>query len=215
MGYAYRSKESIEEKIRNETKKVQRFLRDEKDKFSGTGGGVYVLKKLAPYLHPLADALAEKHHVGGIPGIEDASGEEDVAITTDGAEQDAVSDEAADKQADALASTDPGPSQESQESSRPSQASAPTPSRTAREALSLFSDKRTQLYEEEIKVARMKQKKLQVEIQVAELKKEEAKFLVEAARARYNATNPTSPTSRPSTAEATSPTSKYMRYYNI
>ncbi|VDN21896.1 unnamed protein product [Cylicostephanus goldi] len=47
------------------------------------------------------------------------------------------------------------------------------------EALSLFSDKRTQFYEEELKVARLKQNKLQVEIQVAELRIEGTRMLPE------------------------------------
>ncbi|CAJ0606152.1 unnamed protein product [Cylicocyclus nassatus] len=52
MGVAFRSKESIEEKLRNEIKK--------KENYKGTGGGSCGMTKLAQYLQPLADALAEK-----------------------------------------------------------------------------------------------------------------------------------------------------------
>ncbi|KHJ75213.1 hypothetical protein OESDEN_25171, partial [Oesophagostomum dentatum] len=73
LGYAARTREQIEEKIKNEVKKVQKYLRLEKEKHTGTGGGAGPsLPKLPSYLNPLVNALAEKHLEQGIPGIDEA-----------------------------------------------------------------------------------------------------------------------------------------------
>ncbi|CAJ0590895.1 unnamed protein product [Cylicocyclus nassatus] len=192
MGVAFRLKESIEEKLRNEVKKVQRHLRQEKEKYTGTGGGSYRMTKLAQYLQPLADALAEKHHIRGVPGIKWQEEEDNVATRPSSQECLGLSNEA-----------DSVPS-----SSRQRSAAA-----VVRESLSLFSDKRKELYEEEIKLARLKQKKIQLEIEVAELKKEEAKLLLDAAKARHVSTTSTAPAPAPSSS-TTSPFG-YVYYQDL
>ncbi|CAJ0606298.1 unnamed protein product [Cylicocyclus nassatus] len=158
-----------------------------KKKYKGTGGGVYNLLKLPSYLHPLVEALAEKHHIAGVPGLDqeldgeleyksddalapnglgirDVTGEEEEVVLDD-------SPETFEEGRKKPATTDLA-------LSKPKSIAA-----KAREALSLFTDKRSLLYDEEIKLARLKQRKVQIEIRVAELKMEEARLLVETAKA--------------------------------
>ncbi|CAJ0590651.1 unnamed protein product [Cylicocyclus nassatus] len=44
-------------------------------KYNGTGRGVYNLLKLPSYLHlhPLVEALAKKHHIAGVPSLDEES----------------------------------------------------------------------------------------------------------------------------------------------
>ncbi|CAJ0588093.1 unnamed protein product [Cylicocyclus nassatus] len=205
LGVAFRSKESIEEKIKNESKKVQKFLREEKEKYTGTGGGVYNLHKLPEYLRPLVDCLAEKHHVTGVPGL-DGDSDDDFECTaanssaSEGLEMDMSGRE------DLTAEDQPDASGECTQSTMTSE-SAPALSKSrsvaakAREALTLFTDKRSLLYEEEIKLARLKQRKVQVEIQIAELKLEEAKLQLKSANQGIAPQSPISST--------------YPQYFNL
>ncbi|CAJ0590446.1 unnamed protein product [Cylicocyclus nassatus] len=167
LGVAKRTKENVEEKIKNEIKKVQKHLKLEKEKYSGTGGGIFALPTLPPYLIPLAEVLSEKHHVSGVPEIDDFDDDEQMNGETAAEEKDLITDDLDAQHTHTLRS-----------SHRKSL------SASARETLSLFTDKRSMLYEEEIKVAQMKQKKLKLEIEVAEVKLEEAKLALEVTKAK-------------------------------
>ncbi|KAL6725598.1 hypothetical protein Aduo_007639 [Ancylostoma duodenale] len=61
MGFANRTKAQIEEKIRNEVKKVQKHIRAQKERRAGIRGGLGPrLPRLASYLEPLAKLLEGK-----------------------------------------------------------------------------------------------------------------------------------------------------------
>ncbi|CAJ0592013.1 unnamed protein product [Cylicocyclus nassatus] len=138
-----------------------------KEKYSGTGGGIFALPTLPPYLIPLAEVLSEKHHVSGVPEIDDFDDDEQMNGETAAEEKDLITDDLDAQHTHTLRS-----------SHRKSL------SASARETLSLFTDKRSMLYEEEIKVAQMKQKKLKLEIEVWEVKLEEAKLALEVTKAK-------------------------------
>ncbi|VDM85588.1 unnamed protein product [Strongylus vulgaris] len=57
-----------------------------------------------------------------------------------------------------------------------------TQRKQARHSLSFFTDKRSQLYEEEILVAQLKKKKLELDIEKRMLQLEEAKIKLELAK---------------------------------
>ncbi|RCN24220.1 hypothetical protein ANCCAN_30089, partial [Ancylostoma caninum] len=87
MGVAKRTPEAIEEKLKNEVKRVQKHLRTEKEKHRGTGGGEGPqVPKLPSYLDPLVDVLAEKHLEHGVPGIEDTPPERGLDLSEESPE---------------------------------------------------------------------------------------------------------------------------------
>ncbi|KAL6723232.1 hypothetical protein Aduo_018259 [Ancylostoma duodenale] len=70
-GLAPRSEKQLEEKIKNEVKKVQPYLRTEKEKRTGTGGGPGPTLMPLPRYQPLIAALSESHLEEGVSGIGD------------------------------------------------------------------------------------------------------------------------------------------------
>ncbi|WKX98551.1 hypothetical protein Q1695_013885 [Nippostrongylus brasiliensis] len=73
MGIAHRSKEQIEEKLRNEVKRVQRFLRSDNGVCNCTykHESPHYHKALPPYLDPLIKLMTNGPPVGESPGAED------------------------------------------------------------------------------------------------------------------------------------------------
>ncbi|VDL73941.1 unnamed protein product [Nippostrongylus brasiliensis] len=70
LGVAPRSKSQIEEKIKNERKRVHRFIMEEKERLASTGEGRPPLIMLPSYLEPLLHYMTDKYD-NGIPGIVD------------------------------------------------------------------------------------------------------------------------------------------------
>ncbi|VDL73740.1 unnamed protein product [Nippostrongylus brasiliensis] len=73
MGIAHRSKEQIEEKLRNEVKRVQRFLRSDNGVCNCTykHESPHYHKALPPYLDPLIKLMTNGPPAGESPGAED------------------------------------------------------------------------------------------------------------------------------------------------
>ncbi|RCN25923.1 hypothetical protein ANCCAN_28361, partial [Ancylostoma caninum] len=163
-----------------------------KEKYSGTGGGPGPrVAKLPPYLDPLVDLLGEKHLEHGVPGIEDEPpSEQNLDLSGDTSDNERIAFDVERKPTrkelqpeksieDACSKDAASPEVLVVSEKRTAREKGKTAASSARETLSLFKDKRSILWEEETKLARMRQEQAQMEMEMIAARLEEAKLGVE------------------------------------
>ncbi|ETN86925.1 hypothetical protein RB195_016624 [Necator americanus] len=199
MGFSNRSKEQIEEKIRNEIKKVQKYLKFKKEKCSKSGSAN--VPRLASYLNPLVKLLDENNAEHSISGIEESPPQQ--PPNTDEVElQHHVGflfDEDMKPTREELAAILEGSMTSEGEGTPTSTVQEPLSSlmecnskdekRTTEEfaasiydARSLLMDRRSLLLEAETKLAEMKQKEIAIRLEEAKISLELRKIELERAK---------------------------------
>ncbi|EYC15647.1 hypothetical protein Y032_0036g3271 [Ancylostoma ceylanicum] len=170
----------------------------DKEKYSGTGGGPGLhVAKLSPYLNPLVDLLGEKHLEHSVPVIEDAPPfEQNLDLSGDTSDNERITfdierkptrkelqtmlAEKSTEDAHACSEDAASPEVLVVSEKRTAREKGRTEASAARETLSLFKGKRSILWEEETKLARMKQQQhTQMEMEEIAARLKEAKLGVE------------------------------------
>lgn len=203
MAIAVRTKSQIEEKLRNEVKRVQKYLKAEKERMNWVGSGrvPVPVKALPSYLEPLLRELSDPQ-TESIRRLEQDECYEDF-------DQDSMIEYDASEVERRLAINQP-----SEVSSPTSKASTPRTSQErgsmkraepefefhemeddmsrpkrayttkAIESLTAFTDARSTLYQEEIKLARMRQEEVAKTIELRELQIAKTKMEMELLSTR-------------------------------
>ncbi|EYB87348.1 hypothetical protein Y032_0265g676 [Ancylostoma ceylanicum] len=210
LGVCERSEKQIEERLRADMKRVNKYAADMRKKYTGTGGGEGPkVKDLPHYLMPLYEVTRQKQHVTGSPNIQCEEYDEQpttsravlkVKVEPKSPPRQPLHDVNEPRMVKSPSPLSVEGLEGERESAKPpekapkagegaatpatSKKSAPRKksiAQRAKETMSVFTDRRSLLYDEEIRVAKLRGEVLQIDVERARIDLQRSRIELERA----------------------------------